>query len=221
MKQKYSVLAVVAILLVLFSLIVFIAPFPKTGVFWLSYIFTLIALASQLGFAYVSFGSGGSARSKFYGFPIFRIGIVYAVVQVALCLVFMVLGKVIALWIPALLYIILLALAAIGLIAADNVRDAVRMVEQKQADNTAMIRYLRRTAQVLASSYPEVAPLEEALRYADPVSTKASEAYEHDLCDLLERVEACETTEERAALTAQMQELLNQRNAVLKSSKTR
>ena len=72
MKQKYSVLAVEIIALVLFSLIVFIAPIPKTGVFWLSYVFALIALISQLAFVYVAFGSGTSARSRFYGFPIFR-----------------------------------------------------------------------------------------------------------------------------------------------------
>lgn len=221
MKQKYSVLAVEVIALVLFSLIVFIAPIPKTGVFWLSYIFAVIALAAQLAFVYVAFGNGTSARSRFYGFPIFRIGIIYLVVQLILSLLFMLLGKWVAAWIPAILYIVVLGLAAIGLIAADNVRDSVRMVEKKQADNTAMMRHLRRTAQVLSSSYPEVAPLEESLRYADPVSTKASESYEHDLCDLLEQVSALETTEERTALTTQMLELLNQRNAVLKSSKTR
>lgn len=221
MKQKYSVLAVEVIALVLFSLIVFIAPIPKTGVFWLSYIFAVIALAAQLAFVYIAFGSGTSARSRFYGFPIFRIGIIYLVIQLILSLVFMLLGKWVPAWIPSILYIVILGLAAIGLIAADNVRDSVRVVEKKQADNTAMMRHLRRTAQVLASSYPEVSPLEEALRYADPVSTKASEAYEHDLCDLLEQVGNCETAEERSAMTDEMQELLNQRNAVLKSSKTR
>ena len=221
MKQKYSVLAVEVIALVLFSLIVFIAPIPKTGVFWLSYVFALIALVSQLAFVYVAFGSGTSARSRFYGFPIFRIGIIYLVVQLAMSLVFMLIGKWVPSWIPAILYILVLGLAAIGLIAADNVRDAVRMVEKKQADNTAMMRHLRRTAQVLASTYPEVSPLEEDLRYADPVSTKASEVYENELCDLLEQVGDCETAEDRSALTLQMQELLKQRNAVLLSSKTR
>lgn len=221
MKQKYSILAVEVIALVLFSLVVFIAPIPKTGVFWLSYIFAVIALGAQLAFVYVAFGNGTSARSRFYGFPIFRIGILYLIVQLILSLVFMLLGKWMPAWIPAILYIVVLGLAAIGLIAADNVRDSVRLVEQKQADNTAMMRHLRRTAQVLAASYPEVASLEENLRYADPVSTKASEAYEHDLCDLMEQVGDCETPEDRAALAAEMQELLNQRNSVLKSSKTR
>lgn len=221
MKQKYSVLAVTAILLVLFSLIVFIAPIPKTGVFWLSYVFALIALVSQLAFVYIAFGGGTSARSRFYGFPIFRIGIIYLVVQLILSVVFMLLGKWVALWIPALLYLVVLGLAAIGLIAADNVRDSVRVVEKKQADNTAMMRHLRRTAKVLSTSYPEIEPLAEALGYADPVSTKASEDYEHDLCDLLEQVETCGDAEGRVQLKDQMMELLTQRNAILKSSKTR
>ena len=221
MKQKYSVLAVAGILLVLFSLIVFIAPIPKTGVFWLSYVFAVIAIAAQLGFTYVAFAGGTSARSRFYGFPIFRIGGIYLVVQVALSLAFMLLGSWIKLWIPALAYVIVLALAAIGLIAADNVRDSVRLVEKKQADNTAAMRQLRRRAEVLAQRYPELSELSEALRYADPVSTAASERFEEQMCAMLEQVEQGPDEAVRVRLKNQLLELLSQRNAVCKSSKTR
>lgn len=221
MKQKYSVLAVAAIVVVLYSLIVFLVPFAKTGVFWLSYVFTLIALLAQLVFTQVAFGGGTSARSRFYGYPIFRIGMIYLAVQVVLSLVFMLLGAWIPMWIPTLCYIIVIGLAAIGLIASDNVRDSVRVVEEKQADNTAFLRSLRRNASVLAGQYPELESLAEALRFADPVSTTASEPYERQLGEMLGQVQACPDESSRVRLKNQMMDLLSQRNAVCKSSKTR
>ena len=58
---------------------------------------------------------------------------------------------------------VILGLAAVGLIAADNVRDSVYLVEEKQASNTVWMRTLRRNADVLAARYPEVQALSEDL----------------------------------------------------------
>lgn len=221
MKQKYSILIVAGIVLVLYSLIVFVVPFPKNGVFWLSYVFTLISLAAQLVFVQVAFGGGMSVRSRFYGFPIFRIGMIYLAVQVVLSLVFMIIGQWIPMWIPTLCYLVVLGMGAIGLIAADNVRDSVRLVEEKQADNTVFMRNLRRNADVLAKQYPELEALSEALHFADPVTTVASEPYERQLGELLAQIQTCPDEPNRVRLKNQMLELLDQRNAVCKSSKTR
>lgn len=221
MKQKYSVLAVAGILLVLFSLVVFIAPFPKTGVFWLSYLFAVIAMVAQLAFVYVAFGGGTSARSRFYGFPIFRIGMIYLVLQLVLSLAFMLIGKWIPMWIPTLVYLLVLGLSAVGLIAADNVRDSVRVIEEKQADNTVLIRTLRRSADVLAQQYPELSDLAESLHFADPVSTAASEGYERQIHEMLADLSECPDEQSRLHLKNQIMELLAQRNAICKSSKTR
>lgn len=221
MKQKYSVLIVAAIVLVLFSLIVFLAPFYRGGVFWLSYIFTLIAIVAQLAFLHVAFAGGTTARSRFYGFPIFRVGAIYLAVQLVLAVIFMLVGKWVATWIPVLLYLIVLGLAAIGLIAADNVRDAVVFVEKTQAENTCFMRTLRRNADVIARKYPEFSDVAESMHYADPVSSAASEPYERQLQELLEQVEACPDEQSRVKLKNQMAELLAQRNDICKASKTR
>lgn len=221
MKQKYSVLAVEIIVLILFTLIVFIAPFPKTAVFVISYIFSVIAILAQLGFAYVAFSGGTSVRSKFYGFPIFRIGLIYLVVQLVLAVVFMLLGKWMPLWIPFLLYIVILGLAAIGLIAADNVRDSVRIVEEKQAGNTQAMRMLRRNAEIMQNTYPEISEVAEQLRYSDPVSTQASAAFEQQLQNMLDTIPQIPDEAGRVRVKNQIMEVLAQRNAVCKSSKTR
>ena len=220
MKQKLSILGVEAIVVILYSIIVFLIPFPKGGVFWLSYIFTLIALFAQLLFLQVAFGTGTSLRSRFYGYPIFRIGMIYLAVQVIASIIFMILAVFVKvpMWIPTICYLIILGLGAIGLIATDNVRDTVVLVEKKHANNTAMIRGLRRQAEVLANQFPELEPVAEALKYADPVSTVGSEGYERQLGDLMQQAAQ---HPDREQLRDQLLELLNQRNAVCKSSKTR
>lgn len=221
MKQKFSALAVDLIVLILFSVIVFVVPIPKTGVFWISYLFVVFAIVSQLGFAYVAFSGGTSARSRFYGFPIFRVGLCYLGLQFVLSVVFMLVGRWVPAWLPFLLYVILLGLASIGLIASDNARDGIQLVEENQADATLMIRVLRRDAEAMKVSYPELTELAEMLRYADPVSTSATEEMEQRLHELLSDYQQLPDEAARIRKKNQMIELLRQRNAVCKSSKTR
>ena len=221
MKQKFSVLAVDLIVLILFSVIVFVVPIPKSGVFWLSYIFAVLAIVALPGFAYVAFQDGTSARSKFYGFPIFRVGFVYFVVQLCLSVVFMLLGNLVALWIPFLLYVVALGVAAIGLIANDNVRDAVHMVEEKQADSTYAMRMLRRNADALKVTYPELESFAEQLHYSDPVSTQATEYFEQQLQTMLQGYQQQPDQAARLRVRDHMLSVLEQRNVVCKSSKTR
>lgn len=219
MKQRLSAFVVDIIVLILFSVIVFVIPIPKTGVFWLSYVFALLAIVSQLGFAYVAFCNGESARSKFYGFPVFRIGLLYLIVQMALSLVFMLLLNWMPVWIPFLLYVILLGVASIGLIAADNVRDTVSLVEEKQHRNTSMMRLLRQDAEALMVRYPELSDFAEQLRCSDPVSTSATADLEQQLHRML--VGFCQLPDlaSRVRVSNQMMDMLLQRNVLCKSSK--
>lgn len=221
MKQKFSALAVDLIVLILFSVIVFVVPIPKTGVFWISYLFAVLAVVSQLGFVYVAFSGGTSARSRFYGFPVFRVGLLYLCAQMVLSIVFMLVGKWVAPWIPFLLYVVLLGLAATGLIATDNARDGIHLVEEKQADGTLMIRVLRRDTEAMKVTYPELTELYELLRYANPVSTAATEEMEQRLSEMLGSYQQLPDEATRIRVKNQMVDLLKQRNAVCKSSKTR
>ena len=62
-KAKVRVVTVMAVLLVVFSVIVFVLPFKKNSVFWLSYLFGILALAVQLyilkGRTYLPDGKNG------------------------------------------------------------------------------------------------------------------------------------------------------------------
>ena len=88
-KGKFQTILILAIVLAAYLLLAFVIPFAKTAVFWLALVFTLAAFGVQLYVLKLSFTKGKDARSKFYGFPIARIGVVYLIVQIVLSFLFM------------------------------------------------------------------------------------------------------------------------------------
>ena len=118
-KNGIRFLVSIGILFVIFNVISFAVPFAKSSVFWISYVFGIIAILVQVAVMKIAFSGTDTARSKVYGFPIARIGVVYAIIQIILSILFMALSAFIPFWIPLVLFVILLGISAIGFIAAD------------------------------------------------------------------------------------------------------
>ena len=134
-KGKFQTILILAIVLAAYLLLAFVIPFAKTAVFWLALVFMLAAFGVQLYVLKLSFTKGKDARSKFYGFPIARIGVMYLIVQIALSFLFMAIAKFCAAWIAVIVFALLLAVTAVGVIAADAMRDEVeRQDAQLKAD---------------------------------------------------------------------------------------
>ena len=138
-KEKKGVLVLV-LLFVVYTLIVLAVPFAKGGMFWLTYLFTAAAFGVQAYVFKLSFEKEAGAKSKFYGFPIARVGVLYLAVQLVLGLVFMALAAVAPVWLALVLYLALLAAAAVGVIATDSIRDEV------ERQDTQLKRMLPRCA---------------------------------------------------------------------------
>ena len=81
------------VLLILYILIAFLIPFAKTATYWVSFVFTLIAFFVVAAAIYIAFVKNPDAKSRFYGFPIARIGVIYGVVQLVAGLLLMALGR--------------------------------------------------------------------------------------------------------------------------------
>ena len=92
------------IVFVIFCVIAFAVPFAKNGVFWTGFIFGLIAILAQAPIWMIAFKGAESARSKFYGIPIARIGTIYLIVQLILSLAAMFLA-----WVPVIPHLTLLS----------------------------------------------------------------------------------------------------------------
>lgn len=225
MKNKLRVVIVLAIIFVVYTVLTFALPFAKNAVLWVSYIFGAAAIAAQLYVLPKSFAQGESARSKFYGFPIAKIGAAYLLVQLALGLVFMVLAKLVPLWLPLVLYVVLLGVAAVGFIAADTMRDEVERQDSKLKADTTVVRALQARAAVLAASREsgevkaQLQALADALRYSDPVSGDATRDVETKLTACMDELEQTSSDEGAAAILRRMSALLAGRNQLCKSNK--
>ena len=187
-KNAKRFLIIIGLSLVAFNVIAFVVPFSRTAVFWIGYGFGMLAILAQIIVIKLAFDGAESIRSKFYGFPIARIGVIYLIAQVLLSIVAMALGMIILPWIPAVLFTVMLVAAAAGLVSADAVRDEVERQDEKIVKDVSRMRSLQSKMNVLISQSDVSGELKTALdkladeiKYSDPVSSSATEQIEDEL----------------------------------------
>lgn len=210
-----------AVLLVMYLLLAFLAP---TAVVWISFAFTVAAFGVAVYSIYMAFFKKPDARSRYYGFPIARIGVTYGFVQLALSFLVMALGRWIPVWAAVLVYALLLAAAMIGMIGADAAADEIQHQDDKLKRNVAFMRALQSRVNQMAAQcdVPEVKEFSENVRYSDPVSSAALADMERDLSAAVENLQAAVTDGDDTAirqLTAKAEELLRERNRLCKLNK--
>ncbi len=177
-KKFKSVLAVYAILLLVFNFLFFLIPFAKNGAVWVMYPFTLVSLFLGCGITCYAFKSGASLRSKVYGYPVFRIGYVYTLAQLICCVIICAINayKAVPLWLSAVICILILAAALIGVILTDNTRDTIEKIDKETAVKTRQMTYFKLDIASLADVCTDsevkkrLSVLAEKLKYSDPVS---------------------------------------------------
>ena len=186
-KNEKRWLSVLAIVTVVYCVLLFALPFHKNGVFALSLIFSLIALGAQIYVIRSAFFQGEAIRSKFYGFPIAKIGLIYLVVQLVLGLVFAALGSIVPFAVPLVIYVLILGAAAVGLIGAEAAREETERQEVRLKKDVSRMRRFQAQVKMLEKEgqIPEakeaLRELSEAFRYSDPVSSEALQELEDQL----------------------------------------
>ena len=221
-------LLVLALIFVVYTLIVLAVPFAKGGMFWLTYLFTAAAFGVQAYVFKLSFEKEAGAKSKFYGFPIARVGVLYLAVQIMLGLVFMALAAVAPVWLALVLYLALLAAAAVGVIATDSIRDEVERQDTQLKKDVATMRALQSKAAALPARCEDTTAkaalekLAEEFRYSDPVSAPALADLETDMAAIMEELSAAVTDGDNAAVLALCKKIsatLAERNRLCKLNK--
>lgn len=213
-----------AVLLVLYFLAAFLIPFVHAAVFWMSFVFTLIAFGVAAFSLYTAFLQKPDARSRFYGFPIAKIGVIYGGAQLVLGLLLMALGKWVPVWVAVLLYAVLLGAAVIGLVSADAVVEEIHVQDKKLKKNVAFMRALQSQVNQMASqcSLPEMKQFSEDVRYSDPVSSDALADIERDLSAAVEDLQSAIVDGDNGAalqLVKKADNLLKERNRLCKLNK--
>ena len=225
MKKDFVRSAIcLGVLLVLYILLAFLIPFVKTAVFWISFVFTLVAFAVTGWTLYTAFLKKPDARSRFYGFPIARIGVLYGGVQLAVGLLFMALGKWIPVWLAVLVYAAMLGAAVIGLVSADAVVETIHTQDGKLKKDVAFMRTLQSKANQMAAqcTLPEVRQFCENIRYSDPVSSEALAEIERDLSAAVDDLQTAIVDRDKDVISQLAQKadtLLSERNRVCKLNK--
>ncbi len=226
-KKSVRPWLVLAVLLAAYHAIVFLVPFDKTPVFWISYAFTLVSFAVAALSIFLAFRKP-DARSRFYGFPIARVGVIYFLVQLALGIIFMALGRWVPSWLAALLCVLALAAAAIGMVGTDVVADEIHAQDARLKKEVAAMRSLQSRIGQLAAQCDgaetagAVKALADELRYSDPVSsegTAETEAELSALTDELQQAVADGDAESTVKLCNRISGVLAERNRICKLGK--
>ena len=223
-KDTLRAIIVAVIALVLYNLVVFLIPFDRTEVFWISYGFTLAAFAVVCTAIYIAFIKNPDAKSRFYGFPIARIGLIYGAAQLVVSLIAMVLEYVIPGWICILVFAIGLGAAVVGLMSVEAVVDQIQTQDVKLKKDTSLMRNLQSKISQLAAQSDDAAikALAEEFRFSDPVSNAAISDAEADLAAAVYELQSAFVdgdNDAMAQLCRKTSVLLAERNRLCKLNK--
>lgn len=229
-KNQKRILAVIVIMLIVFSVIAFALPFKKNAVFLLSYLFGVLAIGIQLYVLKVAFAGADTVKSKFYGFPIARIGAIYMAVQILFSVTFMALAAIAPAWLVILSGVLGFAAAAIGFIGADAMRDEVERQDVKLKADTSCMMTLRSKVYSLvdrcedAEAKKALASLADEFRYSDPVSEEALITIEYELEKAVSSLQGAVSSGDSNQIKVSCKNistLLSERNRLCKLSKKR
>lgn len=176
-KNSTKGYVLLGILFALVSIIAFAVPTAKTATFWIAYVFTAAAFAAQIGIWKTALGKEGTLKSKFLGFPIVHIGIVYAIIQVIAFAVFL-FAPTLPTWSTIVVCPIIAGLSAVCMISADAGRNEIERVEAKVQNKVFYVREMQADIELLADNESDAAVktalthLAEKIRFSDPMSNE-------------------------------------------------
>lgn len=229
-KNQIRALIVLAVVFAVYQVLAFVLPFSHTGVFWAGYVFGMIGILGGALIFVLAFGKGEDAKSRFYGFPIARVGVLYACAQLAISFLAMALAGINGMpaWPFVLVSILLLAAAVLGAVATDATRDEIERQDTQLKKNVASMRELRSLGNGLVSqcrdgeAKAELRKLSEMLNYSDPVSNDATALLEAELKTALEEIQRAILDEDSASiapLCRKASAMLAERNRLCKLNK--
>ena len=216
------------VILAVFSVIAFAVPFAKTSVFWIAYIFAVIAILYQIYVYKVSNIDSIEVKSRFYGFPIAKIGFVYLVIQLLISLLEMVTAAFLPTWVALVINVLPIAFAIIGCIAAESIRDEIVEQDVKLKKNLNNMRNLQSMSFSLIGLCENedmkkfVQNVAEEFKYSDPVSSELTENIENELKAQMDEIQKAILDEDNEAVKVLCKRILvslAERNRICKLDK--
>lgn len=204
---------ILGILFALVSIVAFAVPTIKTAAFWIAYVFTAAAFAAQIIIWKKALGNE-ALKSKFLGFPVVHIGIVYAIIQVVAFAVFLFVPT-LPVWSAIVVCSVISGVSAVCMISADAGRNEIERVEAKVQKKVFYIRELQVDVELIAAAETDadtkavLTQLAEKIRFSDPMSNE-------QLADLENKISAkvseLKTAANKVEVATELTSLLNERN---------
>ena len=220
-KNSTKGYVILGILFALVSIIAFAVPTAKTTTFWIAYVFTAAAFAAQIGIWKTALGKEETLKSKFLGFPVVHIGIVYAVIQVIAFAVFMFVPTLPA-WSAIVVCSVIAGISAVCMISADAGRNEIERVEANVQKKVFYIRELQADIELLADNERDAAvkaaltQFAEKIRFSDPMSNEQLADLENKIST---KVAELKTASNELEIITELNSLLDERNKKCKTSK--
>lgn len=229
-KRKKSAAVIYGIAALVFVVLVLVIPFSKPAASWVMFAFSIISFILGLVISLYAFSKSETLVSKFYGYPVFRIGFLYTTLQVILSIVIFAIGAFVNVpyWVGITISVLLLGMAAMGVIAVDNARDYVEDIDVKTVSSIkAVTKFNNDIADILDLCKSDIVrePLQKLVtkfKYSDPVSSPTTEEKECRIEDELERLRYLVSSNDEQRAIAQIEivsNLLNSRNRICGSEK--
>lgn len=212
---------ILGILFVLVSVVTFAVPSAKTAAFWISYAFTVIAFAAQIAIWKAGLGRTESLKSKFLGFPVVHIGIVYLVIQSITLAAFLFIPT-LPIWSAVVACASITGVFAVCLITSDVGRSEIERVSAKVQEKTFFIKQVQTEIELLADAETDIATksaltqLAEKIRYSDPMSNEQIADIEDRIT---EKIAELKISTDKAKIINELNSLLDERNRKIKISK--
>lgn len=194
-KNRVRGYLTLAVIFMVFSIITFVVPFSKTIVFWIAYIFAVIAILYQIYIFKISFFGTEKVKSKLYGFPIARIGVIYLVIQLIISLFEMAFAVLLPTWVVIVINVIFVAMAIIGCIATDAMRDEIVRQDIQLKKNVSNMRALQSMSATIVGQCSNadlkkiVQSMADEFKYSDPVSSDQTKDIETELQNQMNEIQ--------------------------------
>lgn len=213
-KNSTKGYVILGILFALVSIIAFAVPTAKTATFWIAYVFTAAAFAVQIGIWKSALGKEENLKSKFLGFPVVHIGIVYAVIQVIAFAVFTFVPTLPA-WSAIVVCSVIAGISAVCMISVDAGRNEIERVEAKVQNKVFYIRELQADIELLADNETNadvktaLTQLAEKIRFSDPMSSEQLADLENKISSKVAELKA---TSNKLEIITELNSLFDERN---------
>lgn len=226
MMKRKTTIAIIAVAIA-FGLASFIIPFEKNTTFWSAFLFGMVSVLAQLYFFKSAFKGNSSAKSRVYGYPIARIGVLYSSAQLMISFAQMGLSTYLPFW-AGTLNIVILILALIGCLGTETARSAVASLDATEAEQTAKMAHIVLIAKSLAAANKdlglkhELTALVDKARFSDPVSSSNTadieDEIEKTLNELKRMIDAGETKRTHELIEQSLSEI-EDRNRICRTHK--